>query len=432
MKFSANGKDIAITNEYTYLGIAFKPSGSVTKAVQELHSKANKAWHSIRNILYEDRKMPVSRAIQLFDSLVLPVSLYGCEVWTPFSVPKSCFESTDSMLNAWEGFQPELLNQRLCRLVLSVQKKASRLAVLGELGRFPVFFNAAIHCLKYEWHIAKQADSTSLLAGSFREMQELACQSIDCWVGRMKGIRELLGVPDLTSYTSTFAVAKKLKSVVQGSFQCFWLKQINKVRKFCAEGQDRNKLRLYKQFKGSFTMEPYLELVRNRNQRSSLTRIRISAHHLAIETGRWARPKPTPIEDRLCRFCSSEAIDSEEHFLLQCPTFLEKRNCFFGKLGSLLPGLDKLSEKARLHTILCPTSAVTTKLVNKYVLIMFEAREQIQNGEHISSMTFPPVIPFTSMEDNLGNLSVSDDFEGSLSTSGSEASLVDLDFVESV
>ena len=111
-----------MADEYVYLGMVFKPSGSMTFAVQELHSKASKAWHSISNILYENKKMPVDRSLRLFDSLVSPVSLYGCEVWTPFTIPKVGFTSKEMLLKTWEGFQPELLNQRLCRLILSAKK----------------------------------------------------------------------------------------------------------------------------------------------------------------------------------------------------------------------------------------------------------------------------------------------------------------------
>ena len=196
---------------------------------------------------------------------------------------------------------------------------------------------------------------------------------------------------------------------MQNCFQSFWLEQINEV-KLSGVGQDRNKLRLYKKFKGSFTLEPYIELVRNRNQRSSITRMRVSAHHLANETGRWARPKPQPLSERLCRFCSLESIDSEEHFLLHCPTFLIKRNCFVGKLKSLLPHLkfDSLSDESKLATILCPVTAQAVKLVNKFILIMGKAREKIQEGEHISSLTFPQMIQSIPNELNLNSLDDTD------------------------
>ena len=83
--------------------------------------------------------------------------------------------------------------------------------------------------------------------------------------------------------------------LLKSNFEGFWLDEINKI-KLGDDGQDHNKLRLYKTFKGSFRVEPYIDMVPNRNQRCFLTRLRISAHHLCIETGRYSKPKPTPIQ----------------------------------------------------------------------------------------------------------------------------------------
>ena len=156
-------------------------------------------------------------------------------------------------------------------------------------------------------------------------------------------------------------------------------------------------------FKVSFTKEPYLELVHNRNQRSWLTRIRISSHHLGIETGRWGKPKPIPIADRLCKYCSDSKIDNESHFLLGCVTFLNKTRCFENKLSTLVPGFCHLSDNDKLSTVLCPTSAQATKLTNNYISLLFKARMQIDNGEHISNLTFPPNIDFFSEDDLNGS-----------------------------
>ena len=46
-----------------------------------------------------------------------------------------------------------------------------------------------------------------------------------------------------------------------------------------------NKLRTLALFKRSFIYEPYLNIVQNKNEQKELTRLRISAHKLAIESG---------------------------------------------------------------------------------------------------------------------------------------------------
>ena len=41
---------------------------------------------------------------------------------------------------------------------------------------------------------------------------------------------------------------------------------------------------------------------------------------------------------------------------------------------------------------MCPSTPQIAKTTNKYIRIMEKARENIDNGEHISTMTFPPQV----------------------------------------
>ena len=121
--FYVGSRPLKIADNYQYLGIKFKPSGSFQFAVGELFDKANKAWFAISNVLYQHKKMAVKKALQLFDSLIRPIMLYAVEFWLPFVIPKKGFSSCSSLLKFWENFQPEILNQKICRMLLSVHKK---------------------------------------------------------------------------------------------------------------------------------------------------------------------------------------------------------------------------------------------------------------------------------------------------------------------
>ena len=78
-----NGSVLEVTKEYQYLGIKFTPSCSMAVAVDELCTKASRAWFSFSNIIYTNKRMPVQQAFELFDSLVSPVALYASEFWLP-------------------------------------------------------------------------------------------------------------------------------------------------------------------------------------------------------------------------------------------------------------------------------------------------------------------------------------------------------------
>ena len=119
---------------------------------------------------------------------------------------------------------------------------------------------------------------------------------------------------------------------------------------FSLEEQDHNKLRLYNKLKGSFKIEPYIDKIKNRNQRQWLSRYRISAHTLHIETGRYTRPV-TPLHDRKCYYCDEKCIDDEKHFILHCNTFEIKRQCFVSRVRVLFPQFDQMTLDEKLRFI---------------------------------------------------------------------------------
>ena len=100
---------------------------------------------------------------------------------------------------------------------------------------------------------------------------------------------------------------------------------------------------------------------------------------MKCESGRYTRPV-TPVTSRLCKYCSINSIDDEKHAILECNTFLIKRNCFFGKLISLLPNFDQMSLEHKLLTILCPANADIALCVSKYLKIISETRTKLDQG----------------------------------------------------
>ena len=102
--FYINGSPLTVCESYVYLGLVFRPSGAVTSAIKELHTKAARSWFSISKIIFQNKRMAVPQSLKLFDSLVSPISLYSCEFWTPISLPAAGFSSQDNLLRCWESF----------------------------------------------------------------------------------------------------------------------------------------------------------------------------------------------------------------------------------------------------------------------------------------------------------------------------------------
>ena len=193
-QFFIGSDSINVVDTYQYLGISLKSSGSIQYSISELNDKASRAWFAISNTLYKYKRLPVSRAFQLFDSLIRPIALYSCEFWLPNILTKKNFSSKDALLRFWESLNFEVLNQKICRLLLSVHKRCSRLAALGELGRYPSFIFALKNCLKYEWSL-QNCNNDSLISKAIQEMANKPY--LDTWLSRVQKIKTLLGLPRL-------------------------------------------------------------------------------------------------------------------------------------------------------------------------------------------------------------------------------------------
>jgi hypothetical protein len=101
-----------------------------------------------------------------------------------------------------------------------------------------------------------------------------------------------------------------------------WFQGINVGRQNHGHSEG-DKLRTYVKFKYIFQKESYLNSIKNTAERALFTNFRISAHSLEIELGRY---RNTPAEARLCPHCDLNKVDTEIHFLLECPKYQNLRN----------------------------------------------------------------------------------------------------------
>ena len=72
---------------------------------------------------------------------------------------------------------------------------------------------------------------------------------------------------------------------------------------------------VYAKVKTSYKIKDYLNEIRYYKYRSAIAKMRISAHTMPIETGRW---KGIPREERTCLICDSKEAGDEAHYLARC------------------------------------------------------------------------------------------------------------------
>ena len=89
-------------------------------------------------------------------------------------------------------------------------------------------------------------------------------------------------------------------------------------------------MRTYINVKEKLKMEKYIEIPDERGRRS-MARLRSGTNDLRIETGRYVKLER---DDRRCWF-GCEAVEDEEHFLLDCKMYAEMRSETIQALGLL-------------------------------------------------------------------------------------------------
>ena len=83
----------------------------------------------------------------------------------------------------------------------------------------------------------------------------------------------------------------------------------------------------------NFCCEEYLDMLPV-NLRKFITRLRISAHSLRIQSGRYARNR-IQRNERYCQCCSKRDIEDEYHFMLICPCYSDISKLYIKKYYSI-------------------------------------------------------------------------------------------------
>ena len=164
------------------------------------------------------------------------------------------------------------------------------------------------------WLRLTEVKNTSLIYKCYCECKKLNSINSSNWLNHTQNFKTVFNLEDVGQNNLTQNINQllaKWKYNIEDRYKSEWLHALN-------ANSDGFELRTYAKFKTTFNLENYLHSIKCINSRILFTKLRISAHDLLIETGRYTKPKKTPVENRLCRFCKSNNIEDEPHFILHC------------------------------------------------------------------------------------------------------------------
>jgi len=257
--------------------------------------------------------------MNLFDQLIKPIALYGSEIWGP-DVIKGLDGDDTKYCRSLESFACEKLNLSFARFVLGVHKKAQNSAIYGELGRYPLGIDITANILLYHEHLL--SENASPLMHNTLLVSNSNNKSWGHTTLRIKS--NIVGNQHFLALKTRSIKRKLIKKHLASKYRTYWCNKITAERK----------MRTYIKFKDNLVLESYLETL-PAEHRKTLARFRMSAHHLAIERGRYTKP-PTPVENRTCPHCPSQ-IEDEFHFLMKCTELKNDREILLKNIGELCP-----------------------------------------------------------------------------------------------
>ena len=142
------------------------------------------------------------------------------------------------------------------------------------------------------------------------------------WVQNLKNILDMLGLSNLM---------QNIFKIINGVIP---IEQYKKKHKFFKKRATNTYLQnfynyidndenngIFTHLKEKYEIEKYLSL-KDSELRKALSQLRLSSLKLAILTGKWYNIKK---EERKCKFCDSNEIEDEFHFIFHCSYYNELR-----------------------------------------------------------------------------------------------------------
>lgn len=333
-----NDCKLTITNRFVYLGVTLSSNGKFYNAQKAMSEQALRAIYTL-NTLFKHVALNVNEKIKLFDTMIMPILNYGSEIWGFHKSPDI-----------------EKVYIKFLKQVLHVRPQTTNATVYGELGKIPLDILRKERILKYWSKIINNPGS--LVHKAFIHQRE----TNDIWVNNVRVLLNNLGFTYLWDSVGPISISQ-MNNVIErlhDQYYQTWYSSLDNLPK----------LSTYRTFKHTIGMEKYLNSITNDNHRIALTRIRCSAHKLAIEEGRFRNIERN---NRKCLFCNMNVVEDEYHFILVCPCFRDIRKTCLPNYFCHWP------TKQKFINLL---SSSKTKLINKLAKYIYTAnllRESLLN-----------------------------------------------------
>jgi len=315
LHFTYDGNDLEIVKLFKYLGVMFSSGGSFKETDLLLSGQATKAIFKMNSYLHKFTDLSPKHTLELFDKLILPILNYGSEVW-----------------GFHNGIHTERTQLNFCKRLLGVKTSTQNNFVFGETGRCRLQNIRIFNIIKYWSKLCMTRDSKyiKIVYNSLKQKSDENGRIIN-WVSKVKGVLSKLGFYEVwlqqgAGNTNVFL------SLVKQRISDIYIQEINDNL------HTSSRALLYRNLFDN-NLAKYLDIITVRKYRIALSRLRVSSHRLAIESGRWRKPESVPFDQRVCSLCN--VLEDEFHFVLKCEKYNELRSRYIKKYYWNHPSMEK-------------------------------------------------------------------------------------------
>lgn len=289
-EFILNSKMLEIVSEFTYVGLNVTSNGSWQVARDTMCRKATKATFALMSSLKRFGVMPPKLLVELFDIKVMPILLYGAELWGLTGMSEA-----------------ELVVSNFYRSVLGLHKNASVTVARGELGRHSLMPKIYIKVVKY-WLKLITSEHYRAIYQCYEYQHHLAEKGVECWAWNVKQLLFKIGFGDVWIAQGVGNVNKFIRDFSNRCYDMDTQAWHGNVVSFSSLG-------FYHSVKNDLNLEPFLELNLSKSNVNMIVRLRGGYLRISVNEGRWLK---IPRERRICTMCNSNLVEDEMHVLFEC------------------------------------------------------------------------------------------------------------------
>lgn len=280
--------------------------------------------------------LPVDLQCDLFDAMVVPILLYGSEVWG--------FQTVD---------QINVFHRKFLKCLLRVNKGTPNCMIYGELGRKSLDTFIEKRMINF-WIRILDSNSNKLSSTMYQLMKNMYDKDVfkSNWLTKIKSILDKCGFSNLWS-ENMLVNHKWMKHSIE-------LRIDDMYKQNWSSEVDTNRLcNIYRLFKSDFKIEQYISKLPV-NDCLTLSKFRCSNSRLPINFRRFEinnLPK-------YCTLCNCGDVGDEMHYILICNAFAAERSMYIKKCFYTRPNVGLLMFKELFQSTNYNVMANLVKFIN--------------------------------------------------------------------